>query len=85
MYSLNRSYIACIALTGAIRGTSKEKISVKNGDWTFFEIDAGVESFAFFCKVLQNENPNIHNIPFANTKHEFFENSFLSIKHNYTE
>ena len=38
---------ACLALTIAIRGVSKEKY-VKKWDWSLFEIDAGVESFAFF-------------------------------------
>ena len=39
-------YNTCLALTGAIRGTSKEKI-YQEWDWSFFEIDVGVESFAF--------------------------------------
>ena len=39
-------YNACLALTGAIRGTSKEKI-YQEWDWSSFEIDVGVESFAF--------------------------------------
>ena len=51
-------YNACLALTRAIRGTSKEK-SIKNWDWSPFEIDAGVESFVFFIrswemKILNN-------------------------------
>ena len=39
-------YNACLALTGAIRGTSKEKI-YQEWDWSSLEIDVGVESFAF--------------------------------------
>ena len=39
-------YNACLALTGAIRGAWKEN-SIKNWDWSPFEIDAGVESFVF--------------------------------------
>ena len=51
-------YNACLALTRAIRGTSKEK-SIKNWDWSPFEIDAGVESSVFFIrswemKILNN-------------------------------
>ena len=39
-------YNACLALTGAIRVTSKGKV-YQEWDWSSFEIDVGVESFAF--------------------------------------
>ena len=86
-------YNVCLPLTGAIRGTTKEK----------FYQEMGLESlrdrrwwrkFYLFYKVLENENSkyffslgtirrsfystqNIHNIPFLNTKHKFFKNSFF--------
>ena len=40
-------YNACLALTGAIRGMSKEK-NIKNWNWSPFEIDVGVETFSFY-------------------------------------
>ena len=42
-------YNACLALTGTITGASKEK-SIRNWDWSPFEIAAGVENFAFFIR-----------------------------------
>ena len=82
-------YNACLALTGAIRGMSKEKIyqelgleSLRDRRWC--------RKLCLFYKVLENENPkyllsliptrrmlystrNIHNIPLVNTKHNFFK------------
>ena len=86
-------YRACLALTKAIRGTSKEKIyqelgleSLRDRRWC--------RKFCLFNKILENENPkylfsliptkrllysdrNIHNIPFVNTKNNFFKKSFF--------
>ena len=91
-------YNACLALTGATKGTSKEKIyqelgleSRRDRRWC--------RKLCLFYKVLENENPkyllsfipsrrslystrNIHNIPHVNTKHKFFKNSFISTSHN---
>ena len=86
-------YNACLALTGAIRGMSKEKIyqelgleSLRDRRWC--------RKLCLFFKILENENPkylfsliptrrslysarNIHNIPLVNTKHDFFKNAFF--------
>ena len=86
-------YNACLALTGAIRGMSKEKIyqelgleSLRDRRWC--------RKLCLFFKILENENPkylfsliptrrslysgrNIHNIPLVNTKHDFFKNPFF--------
>ena len=86
-------YNACLALTGAIRGTSKEKIyqelgfeSLRDRRWC--------RKLCLFYKVLENENPkflfsliptrrslystqNIHNIPLVNTKHNFSKTLFF--------
>ena len=86
-------YNTCLAWTGAIWGTSKEKIfqelglqSPRDRRWC--------RKLSLFYKILENENPkylfsliptrrslystrNIHNIPLVNTKHNFFKNSFF--------
>ena len=49
-------YNACLALTGAIRGMAKE-----NWDWSPFEIEAGVESFAFFIRSWKMKILNIYS------------------------
>ena len=85
-------YNACIAITGVIRGTSKEKIYQ----------ELGLESLAsrrwfrklcFFFKILKNKSPdylfriipqrrssyitrNSEEIPLFKTKHNFYKNSF---------
>ena len=46
------------ALTGAARGTSKEK-SIKNWDWSTLEIDTGVEDFAYFIRSWKMKILNI--------------------------
>ena len=78
-------YNACLAITGAIRGTSKEKIYQ----------ELGLESLQLlFYKVFKNEHPKylfnlipvrstpyatrtVGNIPLIKTKHNFFKNSFF--------
>ena len=89
---------ACLALTGAIRGTSKEKIYQKLGLESLRDL-RWCRKFRRFCKVLEKENPkylfsliltrrslystqNIHNIPLVNTKHNFFQKLFFPINHN---
>ena len=54
-------YNSCLALTGPIRGTSKEK-SIKNWYWSYFEINADVESFFFFISSWNMKILNIYQI-----------------------
>ena len=86
-------YNACLALTGAIWGTSKEKIYQELGLESLRD-RCCCRMFCLFYKVLENENSkylcsliptrrslystrNIHNIPFVNAKHNFFQNYFF--------
>ena len=86
-------YNACLALTGAIRGTSKEKIYQELG-LESLRYRRWYRKLCLFYKILENKNPkylfsliptrrslssarNIHNIPLVNTKHNFFKNSFF--------
>ena len=86
-------YNASLALTGAIRGTSKGKIYQKLGLESLRD-RRWYRKLCLFYKILKNENPkylfsliptrrslysarNIHNIPLVNTKHNFFKNSFF--------
>ena len=86
-------YNACIAITGAIRGTSKEKVyqelgleSLANRRW--------FGKLCFFFKTLKNKSPdylfriipqrrssyitrNSDEIPLFKTKHNFYKNSFF--------
>ena len=88
-------YSACLALTGAIRGTSKENIyqelgleSLRDRRWC--------RKLCLFYKVLENENSkylfsltttrrslystrNIHNIPLLSTKQNFFKKHFFPL------
>ena len=87
-------YNACVAITGAIQGTSKEK----------FDQELGLESLHLCCwykklclfyKVLKSEHPKylfnlipvrstpyatrtVGNILLIKTKYNFFKNSFFS-------
>ena len=82
-------YSECLDLTGTIR-VCQMKNTIKNWDWSPFEINAGVEGFAFFIRSWKMNlfsliptrrslylTGNIHNIPLVNTKHNFFKNSFI--------
>ena len=86
-------YNAYLALTGAIRGTSKEKIYQELG-LESLRYRRWYRKLCLFYKILENKNPkylfsliptrrslssarNIHNIPLVNTKHNFFKNSFF--------
>ena len=51
MSSLNRSNKVYV----------KIKKSIKNWDWSPFEIDAGVESFAFFIRSWEMKIKNIYS------------------------
>ena len=86
-------YNTYLALTGAIRGTSKEKIYQELG-LESLRYRRWYRKLCLFYKILENKNPkylfsliptrrslssarNIHNIPLVNTKHNFFKNSFF--------
>ena len=47
------------SLSRSNKGYFKRKESIKYWDSSPSEIDAGVENFVFFYKVLKNKNPNI--------------------------
>ena len=91
-------YNVCLALTGAIRGTSKEKIYQKLGLESLRAL-RWCRKLCLFCKVLEKGNPkylfslirtrrslystrNIHNTPLVNAKHNFFQKLFFPINHN---
>ena len=82
-----------MALTGAIRGSSKEKICQELG-FESLRVRRWYRKLCLFYKVLINEHPqyllnlisvrptlyptrNALNIPLLNTNHNFFENSFF--------
>ena len=86
-------YNACLALTGAIRGSSKEKIYQELG-FESLRVRRWYRKLCLFCKVLNNEHPeylsnlipvrpalyptrNALNIFHLNTNHNFFKNSFF--------
>ena len=86
-------YNACLALTGAIRGSSKEKIYQELG-FESLRVRRWYRKLCLFYKVLNNEHPqylfnlipvrptlyptrNALNIPLLNTSHNFFKNSFF--------
>ena len=91
-------YNVCLALTGAIRGTSKEKIYQNLGLESLRDL-RWCRKLCLFCKVLEKGNPkylfslirtrrslystrNIHNTPLVNAKHNFFQKLFFPINHN---
>ena len=87
-------YIACLAITGAIRGTSSEKLyqelgleSLKSRRW--------FRKLCHFYKILNEKSPpylfdlipnlnrireirHSNNIPAIHTRHNYFKNSFFS-------
>ena len=84
-------YNACLALTGAIRGSSKEKIYQELG-FESLRVRRWYRKLCLFYKVLKNEHPqylfnlipvrptlyptrNPLNIPLLNANHNFFKNS----------
>ena len=84
---------ACLAITGAIRGTSREKLYEELG-LESLQLHRWFKKLPSFYKLFNNEHPryvfklipsrvssyvtrNIYNIPFFKTRHTFFKNSFL--------
>ena len=86
-------YNACIAITGAIRGTSKEKIYQELG-LESLESRRWFRKLCFFFKILKNKSPdylvkiipqrrpsyitrNSDEIPLFKTNYNFYKNSFF--------
>ena len=89
----SNQYIVCLALAGAIRGTSKVKIYRKLGLESIRDC-RWCRKLCLFEKVLENKNPknlssliptrcllystwNIYKITLPNTKHNFFKSSYF--------
>ena len=84
-------YNVCLALTGTIRGTSKEKLYQELG-LESLQFRRWYRKLCLFYKIFKNKSPaylfNLINpckkrtlftqIPCFNTKHNFFKNSFFS-------
>ena len=87
-------YNACLAITGAIRGTSREKLYEELG-LESLQLRRWFRKLSFFYKLFNSEHPNylfklislrssnyitrnIHNIPLLKARHTFFKNSFFS-------
>ena len=88
-------YNACLVLTGAIRGTSKEKIYQELG-LESLQIRRWYRKLCLFYKIYKNQSPsylyniipttnthytfrNSDKIPYFKTKHNFFKNSFFPL------
>ena len=86
-------YNACLAITGAIRGTSREKIYQESG-LESLQLRRWYRKLCLFSKVFKNEHPKylfnlipvrstpyatrtVGNIPLIKTKHNFFKNYFF--------
>ena len=86
-------YNACLAITGAIRGTSKEKVYLELG-LESLQLCRWYRKLCLFYKVFKNEHPKylfnlipvrstpyatrtVGNIPLIKTNHNFFKNSFF--------
>ena len=86
-------YNACLAITGTIRGTSREKIYQELG-LESLQLRRWYRKFCLFYKVFKSEHPKYliylipvrctsyatiteSNIPLIKTKHNFFKNSFF--------
>ena len=86
-------YNACLAITGAIRGTSREKIYQELG-LESLQLRRWYRKLCLFYKVFKNEHPKYllplipvrctpyptrtdNNIPLIKIKHNFFKNSFF--------
>ena len=84
---------ACLAITGAIRETSKGKVYEELG-LESLQLRRWFRKLSCFYKLFNNEHPhylfklipsrsssyvtrNIHNIPFFKTRHTFLKNSFF--------
>ena len=86
-------YNACLAITGAIRDTSREKIYEELG-LESLQLRRWFRKLSCFYKLFKSKNPcylfrlipsriasyatrNMDNIPFFNTRHSFLKNSFF--------
>ena len=86
-------YNACLAITGAIRGTSREKLYQELG-LEPLRLRRWYRKLCLFYKVFKNEHPqylfhlipvrhsshtsrNVLSISFLSVKHSFFKNSFF--------
>ena len=86
-------YNACLAITGAIRGTSKEKLYQEIG-LESLQLRRWYRKLRMFYKVFKRRSPqylfklipektssyvtrNAENIPLFNMKHNFYRNSFF--------
>ena len=86
-------YNAALAITGAIRGTSREKIYQELG-LESLQQRRWYRKLCLFFKIYKNQCPkylsdiipqsncqyrtrNAHNIPHINVKHQFFKNSYF--------
>ena len=86
-------YNACLAITGAIWGTSREKI-YQELCLEYLQLRRWYRKLCLFDKILKNEHPKYlfhlilvrctsyvtrteSNIPLIKTKHNFFKNSFF--------
>ena len=86
-------YNACLAITGAIRGTSREKLCEELG-LEYPQLRRWFRKLSCFYKLLKSEHPhyffklipsrsssyitrNMHNVPFFKTRHTFLKNCFF--------
>ena len=86
-------YNACLAITGAIRGTSRGKL-YEELDLESLQLHRWLRKLSCFYKLFKSEHPhylfklipprrssyvtrNIHNIPFFKIRHTFLKNSFF--------
>ena len=86
-------YNACCALTGAIRGTSKEKFYQELG-LESLQLRRWYRKLGMFYKICKNKSPqylfklipekthvyatkNVDNIPYFEIRHNFFKNPFF--------
>ena len=86
-------YNACLAITGTIRGTSKEKLYQEIG-LEPLQLRRWYRKLGMFYKIFKSKSPqylfklipektssyvtrNAENIPLFNIKHNFYKNSFF--------
>ena len=86
-------YNACLAITGAIRDTSKEKLYQEIG-LESLQLRRWYRKLGIFYKIFKSKSPqylfklipektssdvtrNTENIPLFNIKHNFYKNSFF--------
>ena len=91
-------YNDCLAITGVMRGTSREKLYQELG-LEPLRLRLWHRKLCLFYKVFKNEHPqylfhlipvkhsshtsrNVHSIPFLSVKHSFFKNSVLLLSLN---